>query len=195
MDWKGVGSWLKDNGGGLLGLAGAVATGNIPAGIAAVTSMVTEATGESSPGTALAKLQSDPATMIRLAEIAQASETDIRSHHREMLRLEFEDAQKEHEQQQVTIRSGDAAEDEYVRHTRPLMARQSWYATMGYVIAFEGLFLAGKFSSGASLELGMLLVAPASAYLGFRTLDKFTKAKSADKTTALVNAVRRVSQR
>jgi len=178
MRWEDVGGWLRSNGGSLLGLAGAVATGNIPAGVAAVASMVAEATGETSPSAALAKLQTDPATLVKLEEIAKRDEADIRLHHRELLRLTLEDAQKAHEQQQLTIRSGDNAEDEYVRHTRPKMARQSWYATMSYVILFEGLKLSGAFSSGASLELAMVLIAPAGAYMGFRTWDKQRKGSS-----------------
>ncbi|USN14421.1 hypothetical protein DONNERLITTCHEN_00200 [Janthinobacterium phage vB_JliS-Donnerlittchen] len=172
MDWTTVGAWLKGNGGSLLGLAGAVATGNIPAGVAAVASMVTEATGESSPAAALARLQADPATMVRLEEIAKRDEADIRAHHRELLRLELEDRQKEHEQQQETIRSGDNAEDEYVRRTRPMMARQSWYATMAYILAFELLKAFEVVKSGAEVELAMILLAPAGAYIGFRTWDK-----------------------
>lgn len=175
MDWKDVGDWLKANGGSLLGLAGAVATGNIPAGVAAVASMISEATGETSPAAALAKLQADPATLAKLEEIAKKNEADIRLHHRELFRLELEDRQKEHEQTQTTIRAGDATEDEYVRHTRPLMARQSWYATMGYVIGFELLKATELVKTGATVELAILLVAPAGAYIGFRTWDKFRK--------------------
>lgn len=172
MSWKKVGQWLKDNGTGILGLAGAVATGNVPAGVAAVASMVGEATGETDPIKALVKLQADPATLIKLEEIAKRDEADIRLHHRELLRLELEDAQKEHTETQTTIRTGDTAEDPYVRHTRPLMARQSWYATMAYVIGMEMLRAFEVVSSGASLELAMVLVAPAGAYIGFRTWDK-----------------------
>lgn len=172
MSWKKVGSWLKANGTGLVGLAGAVATGNVPAGVAAVASMITEATGETDPLKALTRLQADPQTLVRLEEIAKQAEADIRLHHRELLRLELEDVQKEHAETQNTIRTGDTAEDEYVRHTRPLMARQSWYATMGYVIGMELLQAMELITTGASVELAMLLVAPAGAYIGFRTFDK-----------------------
>lgn len=177
LSWSGVGAWLKSNGGSLLGLAGAVATGNVPAGVAAIASLVTEATGETNPAAALAKLQADPATLVKLEELARRNEADIRAHHRELLRMELEDQQRAHEQQQLTIRSGDNAEDPYVRHTRPLMARQSWYATMAYVVGFEALKAAGLGSVGASVELAMLLVAPAGAYIGFRTFDKRRAAK------------------
>lgn len=172
MSWKKVGHWLKEHGTGLVGLAGAVATGNVPAGVAAVASMIGEATGETDPIKALVKLQADPATLVKLEEIAKRDEADIRLHHRELLRFELEDAQKEHTETQTTIRTGDTAEDPYVRHTRPLMARQSWYATMGYVTGMELLRAFEVVTSGASLELAMVLVAPAGAYIGFRTWDK-----------------------
>jgi len=170
--WSAIGDWIKAHGGDLVGLAGAVATSNIPAGVAAVASMLTEATGETDPAAILAKLQTDPATLVKLEEIAQRNEADIRAHHREMLRLQLENDQAAHQQQQETIRSGDNAEDPYVRKTRPLMARQSWYATMGYVIGFEGLKAAKVFATGATLELAMVLISPAAAYMGFRSVDK-----------------------
>lgn len=170
--WSGVGAWLKRNGRGLVGLAGAVATGNVPAGVMAVASMVSEATGETDPARALQRLQADPETLVRLEEIAQRNESDIRHHHRELFRLGVEDAQHAHTEQQQTIRAGDAADDLYVRHTRPQMARQSWYATMAYVIAFEAFKAMGLFSFGAVMELALILLAPAAAYLGFRSYDK-----------------------
>jgi hypothetical protein len=87
--------------------------------------------------------------------------------------MELLDKQREHEQTQTTIRSGDNSADEYVRHTRPMMARQSWYATAAYVIAFEGAKAGGMFSFGASVELAMLLMGPAAIYLGMRSVDKW----------------------
>ncbi len=178
MKWQDVGDWLKSKGGTLLGLAGAVATGNVPAGIAAVASLVTEATGESTPALALAKLQGDPAMVLKLEELIKANEQSIREHQREMLRMQIEADSKEHDTQQTTIREGDKAGDEYVRHTRPMMARQSWYATAGYVIVFEGARALGYAQSGASWDLAAVLMAPAAAYLGFRSLDKFTSSRA-----------------
>lgn len=171
--WQQVGGWLQRNKGGLLGLAGAVATGNVPAGVAAVASLVTEATGERTPQAALARLQTDPEALLRLEELAAQNEREIRAHHLETLRLEMEDAQHAHTEQQQTIRHGDGTDDPYVRHTRPRMARQSWYATMAYVVAFEAMRATELTSIGASMELAMLLIAPAGAYIGFRSVDKF----------------------
>jgi len=180
MSWEGVGSWLKNNTGGLLGLAGAVVTGNLPAGVAAVASMVTEATGETDPAKALAKLQASPETLVKLEEIAKANEQDLRKHHRYMLHLELEDRQKQHSEQQQTIRAGDTANDETVRLTRPTMAKQSWAATIAYCIGSFGVH-AIQGTAIFDLAIAGILSAPAWAYMGFRTGDKFAQAWKARK--------------
>lgn len=174
-NWTDVGDWLKTNAGSGAALVGSLITGNIPGAVAAGVALVSGATGHSTPDQALAALQSDPASVLKLREMALAEEKSIRDHIRAMKELELVDAQKAHETQQATIRAGDAVEDAYVRHTRPLMARQSWYATMAYVVAFEALKAFGLIQTGAVVELAMLLVAPAGAYLGFRTFDKRAK--------------------
>ena len=88
------------------------------------------------------------------------------------LELQLADQQSEQATTQQTIREGDIATDTYVRNTRPLMARQSWYATALYVLAFEGLSVAG-FGGGADISVIAMLSSPAWAYMGLRTLDGF----------------------
>ena len=88
------------------------------------------------------------------------------------LELQLADQQSEQATTQQTIREGDVATDTYVRNTRPLMARQSWYATAFYVLAFEGLSVAG-FGEGADISVIAMLSSPAWAYMGLRTLDGF----------------------
>lgn len=171
MSWSKVGSWLSSNAGGLLGLAGSIATGNIPGGVAAVASMIGEATGETDPAAALKALQTDPAVLLKLESIAKANEADIRMHHREMLKIQLEDDQKQHETQQDTIQKGDAAADQFVRHTRPKMARQSWWGGAIYIVLME-LCSAFDFGTGADPILAGTIFAPAMAYMGFRTWDK-----------------------
>lgn len=172
MNWSDIGGWLKENAGTGAALIGSLLTGNVPGAVAAGVALVSSATGTTDPGKALAALQNDPATVIRLRELAVQEADNIRRHIQTLEELRLKDEQAEHEQQQLTIRSGDNAGDEYVRHTRPMMARQSWYATMGYVLIFEGLKAGGLFSTGAVMELAMILLAPSAAYLGFRSLDK-----------------------
>lgn len=172
MTWANVGEWLKINTGAGVALVGSLLTGNIPGAVAAGVSLVSSATGTSDPIKALAQLQADPATMLRLKELTLQEEQSIREHIRAMVELEYKDKQAEQAEQQLTIRTGDTAGDEYVRHTRPMMARQSWYATMSYVLGFE-LLKAFKITIiGADMNLAMIVIAPAAAYLGFRTFDK-----------------------
>lgn len=177
MDWKEVGNWLKENAGTGAALVGSLLVGNVQGAIAAGVSLVSSATGTNDPAKALAALQSDPATLLRLRELAVQEEASIRGHVQAMEELRLKDEQAAHKEQQDTIRDGDKAADEYVRHTRPMMARQSWYVTAAYVVVFEALKAAGVFSTGAVVELALLLVAPAGAYLGFRSLDKRSAAR------------------
>lgn len=172
MDWSEVGGWLRENAGTGAALVGSLLTGNVPGAIAAGVSLVSSATGTNDPGAALRALQGDPATVIRLRELAVQEEASIREHLRLMHIAELEDKQAEHREQQETIRSGDNAEDEYVRHTRPLMARQSWYATIAYVIGMELLKAILEKGTGANWDLAMIMIAPAGAYMGFRSWDK-----------------------
>jgi len=175
MNWSDVGNWLKGNAGIGAALVGSLLTGNVPGAVAAGVALVGSATGTNDPAKALEALQSDPSTVLKLRELAVQEESSIREHIRAMEEIRLNDEQAAHQEQQLTIRGGDNAEDEYVRHTRPMMARQSWYATMIYVLIFEGLKSAKLFDSGASFELSAVLLAPAAAYLGFRSLDKFNK--------------------
>ena len=176
MNWSEVGDWLKNNAGSGAALVGSLLTGNIPGAVAAGVALVSSATGQGDPKKALEALQTDPATVLKLRELAIQEESSIRAHVQTMEEMRLKDLQAEHEQQQLTIRGGDSATDEYVRRTRPLMARQSWYATMGYVMGFEVAKAAG-YGTGANWDLAMILIAPAAAYLGFRTWDKIKGAK------------------
>lgn len=178
MNWNEVGDWLKKNAGTGAALVGSLLTGNVPGAVAAGVSLVSSATGTNDPVKALETLQANPETLLKLKELAFKEEDSIREHIRAMEEMRLKDEQAAHTEQQQTIRAGDQAEDEYVRHTRPMMARQSWYATMVYIIGFEALKALKVFDTGASWDLAMIIIAPAAAYLGFRSLDKFRLGKS-----------------
>jgi hypothetical protein len=110
----------------------------------------------------------DPAALVELEKIRVALEKE-QTRRQE---LALQDKQAEHHETQETVREGDNATDTYVRNTRPLLARQSWYATALYVLAFEGLKVAG-YGDGADWSMAAMLSTPAWAYLGLRTLDGF----------------------
>ena len=181
-----IGAFIKKNGSGLLGLAGSVLTGNVLGGVNSVKSMITEATGTDNMSTAITRLRADPTMLVKLEEIAKANEADIRDHHQTMQKMEIEDLQKEHSEQQLTIRGGDQSPAEYVQETRPKIARQSWYATMTYIIGMEVLKLGHLLIvgtpavnqllfGGADMSLALVLLGPAGAYFGFRSADKIFK--------------------
>ena len=104
--------------------------------------------------------------------------------------LQFADKQTEQSQTQETIRSGDNAADAYVRQTRPLMARQSWQMTAIYVMTFSLLQAWGR-GTGPDFDIVLMLMTPALAYLGLRTLDgwaPYSKA-SGDKVAGAITAL------
>jgi len=110
----------------------------------------------------------DPAVLVELQKLKNEMEKE----QTRRLELQLSDNQAEQATTQQTIREGDGATDTYVRNTRPLMARQSWYATALYVLAFEGLRVAG-YGDGADISVIAMLSSPAWAYMGLRTLDGF----------------------
>ena len=131
--WTSVGSWLKENAGSGAALVGSLLTGNIPGAIAAGASLVSSATGTSDPIKALATLQSDPATLVRLKELALQEEQNIREHLRAMTQLELEDKQAEHHETQETIRNGDRSESAVTRFHRPGYGWVGLLAGVAYV--------------------------------------------------------------
>lgn len=166
MDWKDVGDWLKTNAGTGAALVGSLLTGNIPGAVAAGVSLVSGATGEANPDKALAALQADPATLLKLRELALQEEASIREHIRALTELQLKDVQAEHEQTQTTIRAGDSAEDPFVRRTRP---GQSWLSLVAALV-YVGYCTAAPKEIDATV-LTLLLTLP-WAYAGLRQVGK-----------------------
>jgi len=164
--WAKVGNWLKGNAGTGAALVGSLLTGNVPGAVAAGVALVSSATGTNDATKALQQLQQDPATVIKLRELAVQEEANIRLHIQAMEELRLQDAQASHEQTQLTIRSGDNAEDVVVRRTRPL---QSWLSLMA-AIAYVG-FLVYKQREIDEMVLGLFLTLP-WAYAGLREIGK-----------------------
>ena len=162
MSWSKVGDWIKDNAGSGVALVGSLLTGNVPGAIAAGVSMVSSATGTNDPDKALAILQGDPQSMIKLKELYYQDQDSIRKHIQVMTQLELEDQQREHESTQVTIRDGDKSEDTFVRRTRPGQSWCSLFAAFAYVFVATSIDIT---------VLGLLLTLP-WAYAGLREVGK-----------------------
>ncbi|PWW41608.1 hypothetical protein DFO83_101300 [Idiomarina loihiensis] len=127
---------------------------------------------EDSPEKVLEKLQTDPKAMVELKRMESEERKQLRELEHQAAMAKLKDRQHQHEQQQETIRSGDNAEDEYVRRTRPKIARRAFYFGFAYIALFELLAVFDK-GDGASWEIAGMFLAPTLAYMGFRTLDGF----------------------
>ncbi len=116
----------------------------------------------------LQSLQLTPDALVELEQI----KVELEKQKTRRQELDLSDKQDSHHETQETIRNGDNASDEYVRHTRPRMARQSFAAMVLYIVLFE-LFKAFGHGTGADVYVAMTIGAPAGAYLGLRSLDGF----------------------
>ena len=175
MSWSEVGDWIKGNAGTGVKLVGSLLTGNVAGAVSAGVSLISGATGTDNPSEALEALKTDPQTMVKLKELFYQNEESVRNHIGEMERLRLEDKQNEHQETQKTIREGDASLDDYVRRTRPQMAKQSWTATICYCIGCFGVRAISD-ADIFSISIAGILSAPAWAYLGLRTGDKVAEA-------------------
>ena len=110
-------------------------------------------------------------------------------------KAQMADQQAAHHEQQETIRNGDNATDEYVRQTRPLMARLSLYSSIAYVMIMslgqQAGAVAGAFGQAFSMpepdwDIALMLATPALGYLGFRTLDGFARYSKSSKHKVMV---------
>lgn len=162
MDWSKVGEWLKGNAGTGVSLVGSLLTGNIPRAVAAGIALVSSATGTTDAAQALQALQQDPATLVRLRELALQDEASIRAHIQTMAKMELDDAQASHHETQETIRNGDNAEDTFTRRTRPGQSWVSLFAALAYVFTRDA----------PSIEIVALLLALPWAYAGLRQIGK-----------------------
>lgn len=161
MDWNSVGEWIKANAGPGVALVGSLLKGNIPGAIAAGIAMVSSATGTNDPNEALLQLQTDPATMVRLKELAVQDEASIREHIREMTALELTDKQAEHHETQETVRAGD--KEQGIRWVRPSHATASLLAAIYYALR----------PGEPSIEILAALLTLPFTYAGLREFGKY----------------------
>lgn len=96
---------------------------------------------------------------------------------REANRLNADTAQ--FSESQSTIRTEMQTGDEYVKHTRPMMARISTYTGLGYIVLAELISKIAQFNgktiSGADVAMAGTLLGPAGFYMTMRTVDAFSQ--------------------
>jgi hypothetical protein len=140
-----------------------------PAG-GAVGAMISAALGtENTPDAVAEAVKTNPEAAVKLAEV-QAN--------LEIARLQAETAQVSETQQ--TARAEQQSGDEYVRRTRPSLARKSAYVTFGYVITTGVLFpvvnaLVQTALPGPDGFIISAVSAPCLAYIGVRSAEAFSR--------------------
>lgn len=163
MNWKDI----ADTVGKLAPMLGTALGG--PAG-AAVGTMISVALGtENTPDAVAEAVKNDPAAAVKLAEI-QAN--------LKIAQLNADTAQ--HSENQQTARAEQQSGDEYVRRTRPSLARKSAFVTFGYAIATGVLFPVLNAAQDLTLPgpdgfIISALFAPCLTYMGVRTIDAFSR--------------------
>lgn len=136
-----------------------------PAG-GAIGALISTAIGtENSPQAVAAALIADPSLALKLKEI----EANL-----EIAKLNAEVAQQSEVQQ--TARVEAQSEDEFVRRTRPGLARKSAYAAFGYALVTGLVFpLVDATLPETDPYILYALFSPCLSYMGFRTADGFSK--------------------
>lgn len=165
MNWKDLSGII-----GKLAPTLGVALGG-PAG-GAVGALISTALGvRSTPDAVAEAVRTNPDAAIKLAEI-QAN----------LQLAQISADTSRHSQTEQTARAEQQSGDEYVRRTRPGLARKSAYATFGYAVATGVIFpVVNAFSTGAGALPGpdgfiiSALFAPCLTYMGVRTIDAFSK--------------------
>jgi len=131
---------------------------------------------ENDPKAILEKLQTDPEALIKIKQMESEERQQLRQLQYKATELEATERMRQHETTQKTIQVGDTAEDPYVRHTRPMMARWSFFGSLAYLFLFELLASFG-IGAGANEYLLGILLGPSVTYMGVRTVDAFSKHK------------------
>lgn len=170
MSWKEVGNWLKGNAGNGAALVGSLLSGNVLGAVSAGAAMVSGVTGTTDPAESLRRMQADPSLIIELEKVKNEREEEVNRHLETVMLAELEDAQKEHEQTQLTVRNGDNAEGN-IKWVRPLQSTASLVSAIVYVFMAETV----------SFEILGLLLALPWGYAGLRQIGKWKEAPSLDK--------------
>lgn len=139
-----------------------------PAG-GAVGALLSSALGVENTPEAVSVAAADPTIAVKLAEI----ERDKAAAWLNALTAQTAEIQE-------TARAEQASGDEYVRRTRPSLARKSAYVTFGYAlvtgVVFQALNAAFNLHlPGPEASIITVMFSPCLAYMGVRTIDAFSK--------------------
>lgn len=160
-------------------LGGAIAG---PGG-AAIGQLVASAFGvdANDPQALQAAITQDPQAAVKLRELEMRHKERLEELAFQRHKADLEAETSRHAESQATIRTEAEHGTEYVKETRPKMARLAGYATVAYCLGAElakhiGL-LAGTATPlpGADVTVASMLFAPLGTYMTMRTFDGFTR--------------------
>ncbi|MDZ7804332.1 hypothetical protein [Thiohalophilus sp.] len=124
-------------------------------------------------------INQDPEAAIKLREIETRHRQKLEELALERHRAELEAETDRHKSSQQTIQTQAEHGTDYVKETRPKIARLSGYATVGYILVAEAAKLIGTFAEaqvpGASEAIALVLFSPCGTYMTMRTFDGFSK--------------------
>ncbi len=149
-----------------------------PAGIA-VGGLVAHALGVPNEPDAIARALQDPESALKLKalELTHVKELRALALQSELARIQSDD--KQFSESQSTIRTEMEHGNDYVKETRPRMARGSFMAGTCYILVAETARLIsaayGGDINGADTAIAATLYGPAGFYMTMRTVDAFSK--------------------
>ena len=149
-------------------------------GGAAIGQLVASAFGAPAddPQAIAAAVQQDPQAAVKLRELELRHRERLEELALERYRAGLDAESERHAQSQQTIRAEAQYGTDYVKETRPRIARMSFYAGAAYALGMEAAKLAGL-GAGADTALLGVLFGPVGFYMTMRTLDAFSgKGKS-----------------
>lgn len=154
-------------------------------GGAAIGQMVASAFGVDAddPQAIQQAIERDPQAVIKLREIESRHKERLEQLALDRHQADLEAETKRHAESQTTIRTEAQHGTQYVKETRPRIARLSGYATVAYVLTAEAARLItdslGTPIVGAQEAVALVLFSPCGTYMTMRTFDGFSgKGKS-----------------
>jgi len=158
-------------------LGGAIAG---PGG-AAIGKLVASAFGVDADDPAAIKraIENDPQAALKLREIETRHKERLEELALERHKADLEAETARHAASQKTIQTEAEHGTDYVKETRPKIARLSGYATIGYCLVAEAAHLISVAWSGsvpgADVAVAAVLFSPCGTYMTMRTFDGFGK--------------------
>ncbi len=142
---------------------------------------------EEKTGVDLSQPELSEGDLLKLKQFQLENETELRrlQHEDNKLEAELEKTRIEadvafHTSTQATARVEAQSADEYVRRTRPSLARKSFYAGLGYIVVSGFIFPVINAVKGLSLPvldayiLGAIY-APCLTFVGVRSVEAFSR--------------------